>query len=75
MRGVQFTVAEVLQTKNLPKVMKVVGCCQPQLSDGKKLDVGEILLVRKTGKSMLRKPFLKVFSVTKKEEKNITVRI
>ena len=75
MKGLQFSsVSELLQSKNVPKVVKVVSCQQPQLSDGKKLEVDEVLLVRKVGKTMLRKPFLKVFSATKKEEKSINVR-
>ena len=55
----------------LPRALRVK--TQASLSDGKTLDKDEVLLVRKMGKSMLRKPFLKVYSAAKREDKTLYV--
>ncbi len=74
MKGTTFSsVSEVVQAKVLPRALKVTSCSQAPLSDGKVLEKDEILLVRKMGKSMLRKPFLKVYSATKREDKTLYV--
>ncbi len=62
------SVAEVAAAKVTPKLLRVLNS-----SDSKSGGEKELFVVRKVGKPMLRKAFMKVYSVTSKEEKTVSV--
>ena len=59
----------------MPKILTVVSSSQTQTGDRKSslVEPNEVLIVKKIGKTILRKPFLKVYSLTSKEEKTLLV--
>ena len=61
----------------MPKIIVVVSSSQTQTGDRKSslVEPNEVLIVKKIGKTLLRKPFLKVYSHTCSEEKLLLVRI
>ena len=68
------SVTEVVSSKLMPRILSVVSS-QTQSSDKKSSIVfpEELLIVKKIGKTMLRRSFLKVYSYTTKEDKTLLV--
>lgn len=66
------SVSELVAAPTTPKLVKVIECPSSP-TKGPLLERHDILVVRKAGKTMLRKPFMKVYSLRAKEEKTLYV--
>lgn len=66
------SVSELVASSSPPRLVRVTG--SPHTSPTRTaVNKNDLLLVKKTGKAMLRKPFAKVYSFNTNEEKTINV--
>ncbi len=75
LKGYTFkSVSEIVSASPPPRIVRVLDAGAHSSPSKTPVESGELLLVRKTGKTMLRKPFIKVYNFVSKEEKTLYVR-
>ena len=67
------SVSELVASKSPPRIVRVLDALQT--SDPKtSVEKNDLLIIKKIGKTILRKAFVKVYSLSAKEEKTLTVQ-